>query len=95
MKKNSITPTIALLHTFLFEADFLNLCFVIFHFLVHISSLSPTRHRASTEHSLTFHIRTMLSYCEAEASLLVGWSLMSLFITNTGKIVTTVRIVLP
>jgi len=32
-----------------------------------------TRHRASTEHSLTFRVRTMLSYCEVEGSLLVGW----------------------
>jgi len=35
--------------------------------------MPKTRHRASTEHLLTFCIRTMLSYCELEASLLVGW----------------------
>jgi len=35
-------------------------------------------------HSLTFRIRTMLSYCEVEASWLVGWSLTSLFSTNAA-----------
>ena len=43
-----------------------------------------TRHSASTEHSLTFRVRAMLSYPEVEASLLVGWSLTSLFCTNTA-----------
>ena len=43
-----------------------------------------TRHRASTEHSLTFRVRIMLSYREVEASLLVGWSLTSLLSTNTA-----------
>jgi len=43
-----------------------------------------TRHTASTEHSLTFRVRNMLSYREVEASLLVGWSLASLFSTNTA-----------
>jgi len=33
----------------------------------------PTRHTASTEHSLTFRVRTMLSFREVQASLLVGW----------------------
>jgi len=33
---------------------------------------SITRHRVSPEHSLSFCIRTMLSYHEVEASLLVG-----------------------
>jgi len=32
-----------------------------------------TRHIASTEHLLTFRVRTMLSYRELKASLLVGW----------------------
>jgi len=32
-----------------------------------------TRHRATTKHSLTFRVRTMLSYREVETSLLVGW----------------------
>jgi len=31
-----------------------------------------TRHRTSTEHSLTFRVRIILSYREVEASLLVG-----------------------
>jgi len=43
-----------------------------------------TRHRANTEHSLAFRIRAMLSYREVEASLLLGWSLTSLFSTNTA-----------
>jgi len=41
-----------------------------------------TRHGASTEHSLTFRVRIRLSYRKVEASLLVGWSLTSLFSIN-------------
>jgi len=64
-----------------------------------------TRHRAGTEHSLTFRVRTMLSYREVEASLLVGWLVGWEFnvhfqhkygyITDEGKTVTTVRVMLP
>jgi len=39
----------------------------------HITIIIITRHRASTEHLLTFRIHTMLLYHEVEASLLVGW----------------------
>jgi len=50
-----------------------------------------TRHRASTEHSLTFRVRTTLSHREVEARWrLVGWSFR-----DEGKIVTTVRVMLP
>ena len=37
------------------------------------ASNNETRHRASTELLLTFRVRTMFSYREVEASLLVGW----------------------
>jgi len=69
------------------------------------------RHRASTEHSLTFRVRTMLSYREVEASLLVGcqwlvplvaWLEFNIpfqhkygYIRDEGKLVSTVRVMLP
>jgi len=60
-------------------------------------------HRASTEHSLTLRVRTMLSYREVEASLLVGWLKFDVIfqhkyggnIRDEGKPVTTVGVMLP
>jgi len=45
-----------------------------------------TRHTASTEHSLTFRCRTICCRIASwrRACWLVGWSLMSLFSTNTA-----------
>ena len=43
-------------------------------------------HKANTQHSLTFRFRTVLSYREVEAS---G------YIRDDGKLVTTVRVMLP
>ena len=45
-------------------------------FVLHVqkSSQIKTRHRASTEHSLTFRVRTMLSYRDSrDGGKLVGW----------------------
>jgi len=63
---------------------------------------NATRHRASTEHSLTFRVRTMLSHREVEASLLFGWLEFNVpfqhkygYIRDEGKLVTTVHVMLP
>ena len=70
-------------------AEFIHLCWILLYVLHQVHELGhlipiiqykksinavKTRHRASTSmYSLTFRVRTMLSYCEVEASLLVGW----------------------
>jgi len=63
--------------------------------------IKPGIERVHAKHSLTFRVRTMLSYREVEASLLVAWSLTPLFNTNTAiletkaSFVTMVRVMLP
>jgi len=81
---------------------------ITFHIMANASSESDnlgTRHRASTEQSLTFCVRTM--FCNIArwrqacwlVDWLVGWfefnvTVLRLYIRDEGKLVTTVRVML-